>query len=1516
MKDADVKIRLMYEEAGRGDVMKNLASLQAEISRLDSSIAKLKTTEKDQSDQTVTDKTRELGILEKLEQQWTDVFVKMRQATTVQDVAKYRTELESLEKQIKDLNGGVEKATTVNKGFAVSLSGLAGLLAAAFSVDAIASFGKGLLDNEVRLESQERAMKTVIKSNTEYENSMAFLHKLSNQYGQDLIEITGAYTKFIASSESSNLSMKERNRIYESIIKAGSALHLGNQEIEGSLLAVSQMFSKGNVSAEELRGQLGERLPGAFGIMAKAMGVSEIQLNKMLEQGQVLAADVLPKFATELEKIYGSGASSNIEGVTGSWNRFKNKITETFDEFNKTNGITKTIASGFNYLADNIEKVLGIAGSLVKTWVAYEVVSRASAVATVALTAIQKANAVAVSALATVNQIYNGEITAGTILDKARLVLTGEKVLANRLLTGATVAMTVAEKEAAVAARAFNASLGIVTLVIGAAVTAYQLYNNSLDEAKAKQRELLDRIGESVAPLKMAQIEFNNLAKEVLNGTLNTQQQHDALVRLKEQYPDILRGVTSLSEAEKILTDKKIATNVQLDYRKAKFDELKAKYPEQLKGIDNLAEAEKKLGAVIRDTNADFQIRMRLMENEIKTDMNKELATNAIKEKIKLEQELQTAKKATIVIGMDGKAIEISNDAAVLKSKIATQTKIIEQAMKFNDNIAVQSGRLTEKLKFEYEKDTANHAKALGNKGKDDDEANKKKKEKAKLTADEVALIELKSNEDSLANRIKIINKQADIEIAQINKTAKNKAEATDRINDILEKKEAEIVKVRLEYNEKVTTAINKLQDVLVEHRRKTGVELVGIDDDITRHFLDNKATEVDFNSKAMKTILKERQKLEDELVKLVEDGEKAQAKARNDAIKSIAGSIPGVSQYLDFTEFQSSLTTSRTAVNQANQQLIEARTAYGMATNIFGESSIKAQEATNTIKKAQVEVQKASNKNAELEQKNATMTYNVWMAVVKAIFNAFSGVYAERAKQNAAMIEMNTRLRDSIVDVYKTSLDASKEAMTKELEMYKGNYEKQKEILSRYLDQQKGLYESKSTYELQINQINRVLEGEKKLNEERSKSFDNAFSWKSLTGQEAKDSALQAAEIVARYYDNIKMMSQKRINDLKFEAEQETQKHQLMLENIQAEHDAFVDAKNAEIDKLKESIGVQIDALKTQRDTARDAIQAQIDGNKSKRDEDIANAKSYYSTLLDEARSKYDAEKEALRSLYDEKNRLLEESTALEIQKVEILDSVRSAALDRWQVTEIKKYEAERDRILATLTDEAEKQQVVDFYAQKVAEVHNQYEDAKLDKSKAINLATIQLKQEEKDKTEQLKVEESEKLKQIEADYTVKVKALADERDLKLKEISDAAQKRETDLRTEMTKQANDYNAKIKTLETTLSDTIKELKQQIANKDIEMNNSMKEENRKYQEYVRRTNKELFAANIQMKVAEMKAEIAMLEGQRTIWNSGKISEQQDRIMMAINELQSISNPYYSIQDKHLLSSSLANSSTQ
>lgn len=113
------------------------------------------------------------------------------------------------------------------------------------------------------------------------------------------------------------------NRVNQTASES-SAKHGKISDQVGALLAIQQMMSKGTVQAEELRGQLGERLPGAFQIAARSMGVTTAELGKMLESGKVLADDFLPKFAAQLEKTFGASAEKAANSLQAQLNRMDN----------------------------------------------------------------------------------------------------------------------------------------------------------------------------------------------------------------------------------------------------------------------------------------------------------------------------------------------------------------------------------------------------------------------------------------------------------------------------------------------------------------------------------------------------------------------------------------------------------------------------------------------------------------------------------------------------------------------------------------------------------------------------------------------------------------------------------------------------------------------------------------------------------------------------------------------------------------------------------------------------------------------------------------------------------------------------------------------------------------------------------------------------------------------------------------------------------------------------------------
>lgn len=104
-----------------------------------------------------------------------------------------------------------------------------------------------------------------------------------------------------------------------------AGMGVSGQGQERALGALSQMASKGVVSMEELRQQLGEALPNAMGLSARAMGLTESQLMKLVSSGQLAASDFLPKFAKEISKAGGeiNTLAANQARLANQWDKIK-----------------------------------------------------------------------------------------------------------------------------------------------------------------------------------------------------------------------------------------------------------------------------------------------------------------------------------------------------------------------------------------------------------------------------------------------------------------------------------------------------------------------------------------------------------------------------------------------------------------------------------------------------------------------------------------------------------------------------------------------------------------------------------------------------------------------------------------------------------------------------------------------------------------------------------------------------------------------------------------------------------------------------------------------------------------------------------------------------------------------------------------------------------------------------------------------------------------------------------------
>lgn len=291
-----------------------------------------------------------------------DLIVRGRTAEQTQ--RQYNRELRIAQEEFNRLNARVLLADRAIGRFnrnvgnypgqaAKGLKELIGAFGVLTGVQAFASIIKDIFNTTRELQSLDLALKNVTGTQQAFAETQEFLSRISEAYGIEINGLTKAYTGFLAAAKNSieagKITAGQIQDIFESVSKASGAMGLSVEQQQGAFLALQQMISKGNVQAEEIRGQLAERLPGAFGILAKSMGVTEEQLNKLLKDGKVLAAEVLPAFAKELERAYGVENLERVESLAAATTRLGNAWTDFIREITEGDSVItkffiKTIA--------------------------------------------------------------------------------------------------------------------------------------------------------------------------------------------------------------------------------------------------------------------------------------------------------------------------------------------------------------------------------------------------------------------------------------------------------------------------------------------------------------------------------------------------------------------------------------------------------------------------------------------------------------------------------------------------------------------------------------------------------------------------------------------------------------------------------------------------------------------------------------------------------------------------------------------------------------------------------------------------------------------------------------------------------------------------------------------------------------------------------------------------------------------------------------------------------------------
>ena len=242
--------------------------------------------------------------------------------------------------------GGAEGAIGAGIGLAVSQGNpITAAVGAAIGAQ-VKMVREGLSDIaefSAQLALQRKALGLVIGDTVKFAKSQEFLLDTSRKLAIPQDVITRQFTALTASVIGAGQSVEDAEEVFLAIASGIRGTGGSLEDMKAAMRATSQVFSKGKVSAEELRQQLGERLPGAFTLFAASMDKTPAELDKALEQGKVTLDDFM-KFAKKLFATYGVNAEILAQGPEAAGDRLKTAMAELKDSIGS---LLRPIGAGF-----------------------------------------------------------------------------------------------------------------------------------------------------------------------------------------------------------------------------------------------------------------------------------------------------------------------------------------------------------------------------------------------------------------------------------------------------------------------------------------------------------------------------------------------------------------------------------------------------------------------------------------------------------------------------------------------------------------------------------------------------------------------------------------------------------------------------------------------------------------------------------------------------------------------------------------------------------------------------------------------------------------------------------------------------------------------------------------------------------------------------------------------------------------------------------------------------------------
>ncbi len=370
---------------------------------------------------------------------------------------KFNRSMQALSNEIAKTGGLLtrvsDNARVFSAAFGAANASMGGFSRAIFNTSAAISALTGafalreITQSIMEFERFTNTLKTVSGSTGEFNKSLGFLFAEADRIGFAVGEVGNSFARLSLAMKGAGFSANESKDSFSMLAEASRNFGLSSADTMGVIRALEQSMSKGKFMAEEVRLQLGDRLPIAMAALERAVTKvdgKQADLNKRFEEGSLDTKRYGLEFIRQINIMSGGAdtLSRTQNSIAAAFGRLNNELvraTTTFGEGGFTNAIVIATQNFISFL-----QTLREAGVISAAGAAMETLAKHTVLLTAAFTGLAAALSVGIIAklvgfvagLTPIGRIIAGLAAAAT----AAVTLTASLNPAQRALNNLTAA--------------------------------------------------------------------------------------------------------------------------------------------------------------------------------------------------------------------------------------------------------------------------------------------------------------------------------------------------------------------------------------------------------------------------------------------------------------------------------------------------------------------------------------------------------------------------------------------------------------------------------------------------------------------------------------------------------------------------------------------------------------------------------------------------------------------------------------------------------------------------------------------------------------------------------------------------------------------------------------------------------------------------------------------------------------------------------------------------------------------